>query len=474
MPQQTPLDAPLLDAWTRFEASPGSPFTIPGHKHRSGLIWAELGRVNEGDVPLFGGLASVKDAERTLVAAEARTASAWGADWCRYSTGGSTHANQAVALAVGAPGDEVLVARNAHRSTLLGLILAGLTPVWLTPRVDGELGLPAGIAVEDVRAALAAHPNAKALFLVEPSYVGSISDLPALVELAHERGVAVVVDQAWGAHFGFHPAYPAHALAAGADALVFSAHKTLPAYSQGSVVLAQTDRLDRDRLERGYSATNTTSPAGSILASVDAACALICSPLGADLLERLAQSVALARQRLREVLPGAVVPDCADPAKLVLLLGSSGYSGVAIERQLIAAGFPIEQADENTLIPIVTIADRPDDVGALCGAIAAAARTAPREADAGRPASFAMPPLPPAPLTPREAFFARHETVAAREAIGRASAELIAPYPPGVPVLVPGETITEQTLDALRAARAAGVRIAYAADPALTTFQVVA
>jgi lysine decarboxylase len=476
------LTSPLLAAWARFADSPGSPFTVPGHKQRSGLLWPDLGRVNSGDVPLFGGLAAVKDAERVLVAAEARTASAWGADWCRYSTGGSTHANQAAALAIGAPGDEVLVARNAHRSTLSGLILAGLVPVWMQPQVHPALGLPAGLSAEQVRAALDAHPAARALFLVEPSYVGSLSEVSALVELAHSRGVAVVVDQAWGAHFGFHPDYPPHALAAGADALIFSAHKTLPAYSQGSVVLARTERLDVDRLERGYSATNTTSPAGSILASVDASCALLASPLGNALLGRLSATVATAREQLRTELPGAVLPsgeDFAgrfDPAKLVILLGDSAISGLGVEQRLIAAGMPVEQADENTVIPIVTIADRPEDMGALCGALVTAAAQSPRT-DAGLSTGStagALPPIPPAPLTPREAFFARHENVPAASAVGRVSAEIIAPYPPGVPVLVPGETITAETVDALHAARAAGVRIAYAADPSLQTYQVVA
>jgi lysine decarboxylase len=156
-----------------------------------------------------------------------------------------------------------------------------------------------------------------------------------------------------------------------------------------------------------------------------------------------------------------------------VLLGGSRYSGLAIERELIAAGFPLEQADENILIPVVTIADRPSDVAALCDAVIAAAAQAPRTGGGSNPASFAVPGRPPAPLTPREAFFARHETVAVEKAIGRISAELIAPYPPGVPVLVPGETITVETLAALHSARTAGVRIAYAADATLATFQVI-
>ncbi|MBO9577146.1 MAG: aminotransferase class V-fold PLP-dependent enzyme [Microbacteriaceae bacterium] len=477
------LHSELLDRWRAFAEQPGHPFTIPGHKHRAGEVWPELGAVNDGDVPLFGGIGPMKQATAVLAEAEARTAAAWGADWCRYGTGGSTQANQAVALAVGQPGDEVLVVRNAHRSLLSGLIMAGLTPIWLTPDVAD--GLLLGIAPETVRAAIEAHPRAKALFLVEPSYVGTMSDREAIIRIAHDAGIPVVVDQAWGAHLGFHEELPAHALAIGADALVFSAHKTLPAYSQASIVFARTERLDPDRLERGFEAGNTTSPAGSILASIDAATILLRSPEGHALLGDLLGRAENARQRLRAA--GLTVPGPEthrmDPAKLVVRLPHGG--GLAIERRLLELGLGPEQAEESMLVPILTMLDDPAAVERLVDVIVEEALRLAALAQGARPGSLsepkasrrdavARPPLPPARMTPRDAFFAPHATVAAAAALGRISTEIIAPYPPGIPVLVPGEEITEATLTELRAARAAGVRIAYAADATLETFQVVA
>ncbi|MFC7484943.1 hypothetical protein ACFQX7_39695 [Luedemannella flava] len=250
-------DAPLLAAWHAYVDGGVTPFTIPGHKRAAARLWPALGAAVASDVPLFGGLDTVKLAGGTLADAEARAAALWGADWCRFSTGGSTHANQAIALAVGRPGDTVLVTRSAHRSTLLGLVLAGLNPVWLPTTVDPRFGIPSGVSPEALRGALAAHPSARAVFLVEPSYLGTVSDLPALIAASD---VPVIVDQAWGAHFGFHPSLPPHALQVGAAALVTSAHKTLPAYSQASLLLARTDRLDPDRLDRAFEAGNTTSP----------------------------------------------------------------------------------------------------------------------------------------------------------------------------------------------------------------------
>src|SRR6516165_3859577 len=167
-------DAPLLDAWLRFtaqaEAGLLNPMAVPGHKQRQDLTGAVVG----GDAPLYGALDTIKHADVLLGEAEDRAARLWGADWCRFSVAGSTHGNQALALAVGAPGQEIIVTRCLHRSLLLGLMLAGLRPVWVQPDRDQASGLPGAVAVDTVRAALRAHPRACAVYLGEPSYVGTI------------------------------------------------------------------------------------------------------------------------------------------------------------------------------------------------------------------------------------------------------------------------------------------------------------
>jgi arginine decarboxylase len=471
-------DAPLLDAWLRFTDPGGhgalTPMSIPGHKQRQDLS----GAIVAGDVPLYGGLDTIKHADDLLAGAEQRAARLWGADWCRFSVAGSTHGNQALALAAGAPGDEVIASRTLHRSLLLGLMLAGLRPVWVRPELDGASGLPRAVATDTVRAALAAHPRARAVFLGDPSYVGTTGDLAGHAQAAHEAGVPLIVDAAWAAHLGFHSDFPPHALAAGADAMVTSAHKALPAWTQGALVLARTGRLDPARLDparldRAFDATHTTSPSGTILASIDAARALLARD-GESLSARLRDSVAAARKRLAEV-PGLAVLDGpgVEPGKLVVLLAGTGAHGHAVEADLIAAGMPVEMADRDTIVPIVTLADGPDHVARFTEALAAAIerhRSAPRT-----PAAAIAWSLEPATvLSPRDAFFAAHETVPAQAAGGRVSAELVAPYPPGIPVLAPGELITGEIVAALRAVLRDGGRVAYAADPTLGTLQVVA
>jgi arginine decarboxylase len=461
-------DAPLLDAWLRFQESPPTPFTIPGHKQRTDLV----GDVVAGDVPLYAGLDTMKLGAGVLTEAESRAALLWGADLCRFSTGGATHANQAVALAVAGHGDRVVVSRTLHRSLLLGLVLAGLSPVWVRPEVDPMTGLPLGVAPETVKRALEANPDARAVFVGDPSYVGTVGDVAGLADAAHAHDVPLVVDAAWAAHFGFHPDLPPHPLQLGADVMVTSAHKTLPAWSQAALVLARTERIDGARLDAGVEATATTSPAGAVLASTDAARALL-ERDGHALLDHAIAATRAVRDRLHDVA-GLVVLDGpeVDPLKLTLVLSGTGADGNAVERDLISAGLPVESADRDVIVAVVSLADTAATLDHLASVVMASVerhRGAPRPVVG--PAAYQLEPV--TALSPREAFFARTETVPIADAVGRTSAELVAPYPPGIPVLAPGETITADTLSALAQARTAGVRIAYAADPLLSSIRVV-
>ncbi len=466
--------APIADLYDRFPP-PGErpvPFMIPGHKGSTELV----GRVVEGDLSLWGALATMRAAAGVLTDAEQLAAELWGAHLCRFSVAGSSHGNQALALSVGRPGDEVVVTRAVHRSLLLGFVLAGLRPVWVAPPVDAVTGLPGRLPVDAVRGVLAAHPAARAVFAVEPGYAGTRSDVSGLAGAAHDAGVPLLVDQAWSAHFGFHPALPPHALAAGADAFVTSAHKALPAYTQGALVLARTERLDPDRLQRGFDATHTTSPSGTILASIDAARRLLALD-GERLLGRTVELVTGARSRLSaveglQVLDGPA--DAVDPTRLVLGLSGTGADGFVVEDDLVRLGFSLEMADRDTLVATVTMADTEDSVGPLVDALVEVVGRRRGQPRAVPPAAWLGTDLPEVALAPREAFFAAHETVPAADAAGRVAAELVAPYPPGIPAIVPGEVLTAQVLDALRSAAADRVRVAYAADPSVATVQVVA
>jgi lysine decarboxylase len=467
-------DAPLADAVEAFLAAPGDAFTLPGHKRATWLGDPLL----ERDVAWIPGADDARASAGVLRRAERLAAEQWGAAHCRFSVAGSTMANQALALAVASPGDRVAVARNLHRSSFSALVLAGLEPVWLQPEVDEETGLVAGMPLAEVTAALAR--GVKAVFLVEPSYTGVLSDVRAIAEATSAAGVPLVVDQAWGAHLGLAPGMPRNALQCGTDAMVVSVHKALTAFSQSALCLTG-ERLDPTRVDAAFEALNTTSPSAAIYASIDR-----CRRLMATDGPRLLDGARRLAERFREevgaldgvrVLDEGVVaraPAAADvdPLKLVVSLARSGADGFAVERDLLEAGIRVEMADRDTLVPILTVADDEASVLRLIAALraAVAARRGPARAPA---ASGAWRVLPEVAMPPRAAFFAPCELVPADDAVGRVAAEFAAPYPPGIPAIAPGERITAEVVEALRAAAAAGTRIAYATDQSLRSILVV-
>ena len=346
--------------------------------------------------------------------------------------GGSTHANQTAALAVGAPGDRVLVTRTAHRSTLLGIILAGLVPVWLPAELDPQLGLPVGVDLARLRAALTEHPDAVALFVTEPGYVGTLSRPAGGRRPSPPRRRPGDRRPGVGRAFRLPSGVPAARTGRSAPTSdhqrTQDAGRLQPGRDRRGAHRADRRSAARPRVRRH----RHDEPGGSILAAIDASRALLSDPLGAELLDRLHRLVADARDVLRSspALDAAVVlgpehfaPGRFDPAKLVLLLRGTRLSGNDLEAGLIAAGCPLELADRDTLVPIVTMFDDETTVSRLCDTLVAAAASVP--AVAARPSAVAaswQPALPPAALDPRTAFFAVHEIVDAEHVVGRTAA----------------------------------------------------
>jgi lysine decarboxylase len=468
--------APLLDAYLAYFERKRSPFTVPGHKQNASRLDAGLGALVDSDVPLFGGLDEIKLTNKVLVRAEKIAADFWGADFARFSTGGSTHANQAAILALGKPGDKVAVSRTAHRSVLSALVLAGLEPLWLTPEINNATGIPIGIPISELERVLPEKPIA--LLLTEPGYLGTLSDIGALVTLAHSQSMPVIIDAAWGGHFGFHKDLPAHALQMGADALITSVHKALPGYSASALLLARTEFLSAQRLEQSFETTHTTSPAGAPLASIDATRALL-QTRGEELLGELLNNVAHFKHKVQSEFSLPIFLNASDfpagrfdPAKIILRANQLGASGVSIENALGEHGIRVEMADQDTVVFLATLADTRADFDEVADLLIKIARS---QQSTPRPSATALSwsVVPTVGISMREAYFAATEMVSAADAIGRVSADLIAPYPPGVAVIAPGEILTEKIVQGLSASQKAGVRIAYATDPTLGKFRVV-
>jgi lysine decarboxylase len=468
--------APLLDAYLSYFESERLPFTIPGHKQRASRLDAGLGALVDSDTPLYGGLDEIKLTHGTLIKAEKLAANFWGGDFARFSTGGSTHVNQAVILALGKPGDKVALSRTAHRSVLSALVLAGLEPLWLSPDIDSATGVPTGISVAEFEKVLSEKPIA--LLLTEPGYLGTLSDIPALIAKAHEHSIPVVIDAAWGGHFGFHPELPRNVIQLGADALITSTHKALPGYSASALLIARGQYLNLDRLEQSFETTHTTSPAGAPLASIDG-CRALLQTRGEELLGQLISNVkdfkALVQKEFSQEIflnPADFAAGRFDPVKVVLRANQLGASGVDIEKAIGASGVRVEMADRDTVVFLATLADTAQDFARLATILIPVLKklaTTPRETAT----ALSWSVIPQKGISMRDAYFAKTELVSAKEALGRISADLIAPYPPGVAVVAPGEILTAQIIDGLSASKSAGVRIAYATDSSLERYRVV-
>ena len=467
--------APLLDAYLSYFESERTAFTIPGHKQKAHRLDEGLGAVVDSDTPLYGGLDEIKLTQGTLKKAEALAATLWGADYARFSTGGSTHANQAIILALGKPGDKIAITRTAHRSVLSALVLTGLEPIWLTPEIDQATGVPTGIPVSELERVLDQKPIA--LLLTEPGYLGTISELPALIKKAHENSIPVIVDAAWGGHFGFSSHLPQHVLQLGADALITSVHKALPGYSASALLLAQGKLLNLDRIEQSFETTHTTSPAGAPLASIDG-CRALLETRGDELTSELISLVESFKASVQENFDATIflnttdfLPQRFDPVKIVLRANILGLSGVDVERELEVANIRVEMADQDTIVFLATLADTADDFKVLEKALVPILKSLQAPARKTQ-TSLSWSIVPTVAMSIRDAYFADTEFVSAKEAIGRISADLIAPYPPGVAVVAPGEVLTEQIVHGLATTQKAGVRIAYASDATLATYRV--
>jgi arginine decarboxylase len=474
-------ETPFADAVAAFLREAPTSFSTPGHKRNRALTGDDPLLLS--DAPMHGGADDLRGGKRIRARAEALAATAFGADLCRFSGNGSTHPNQALCLAVAGEGEPVIVSRCSHKSVAAGLVLSGSRPVWVAPAVDEARGVALGHPVEAIEAALAAEPDARAVLLVEPSWLGVVSHVGRIAELAHARGIPLICDQAWAGHFGFHPDVPASALALGADAVAISTHKALTSFTPGAVLLARdSGYLDLGRLDAAFDVLETTSPSASLFGSIDRSRALLVER-GRELLGDALGLAELARELIGSIdgvqlLDDGVLADASvgarDPLKLIIDVSATLADGIAVDRTLNELGIRLEGADRRTLVPLLTIGDDEARVRRLASALATAIdahrgelREPPRIATSWRT-------LHEQAMTPRQAFFSRREQVPFAAAVGRVSAELIAPYPPGIPALTPGEIVSAELVAALQGEAAAGTRMAGVSDTTLATLFVVA
>ncbi|MBD2096756.1 aminotransferase class I/II-fold pyridoxal phosphate-dependent enzyme [Trichocoleus sp. FACHB-591] len=486
---------PLLDALRHCAQRPNTPFYAPGHKRGQGiptqlsnLLGSEVFRA---DLPELVELDNLFAPQGPIQAAQELAAQAFGAEQTWFLANGSTSGVIAAILATCNPGDRIILPRNVHQSAISGLILSGAIPVFVEPEYDPVLDLVHSITLASVAAALTQYPDAKAVLMVYPTYYGVCGDVQAIAQLAHDRNVPLLVDEAHGPHFAFHPELPTAALTAGADLAVQSIHKVLSAMTQAAMLHVQGERVDRDRLTKALQLVQSTSPSYLLLASLDAARQQMATQ-GQALMTQTLQLADLARTQISQI-PGLQVLQLEqasssgfttlDRTRLTVTVSGLGLTGFAADEILNEEfGVTAELPSLQHLTFIISLGNTEADIQHLVAALQQLAT----RSDRNQPQTYPLlrvdsqtkeptPLLTPysSLLTPRDAWFAPTETVAIAQAVNRVSAELVCPYPPGIPVLVPGEAIASEAINYLRQVLAAGGFITGCADVSLQTLKVV-
>jgi arginine/lysine/ornithine decarboxylase len=467
--------APVLEAIEQYRRSDEYTFALPGHRFGRGI--------DERTTAVLGGAfaADVITAKQAVSEAETLMAEAVGARQAIFTTCGSSISIHTAMLTVTGPGRKILIDRNVHKSVVASLVLAGAEPVWLRPRWDEERQIAHPAPARDVEAALEREPDVGAVLMITPTEYGTGADVRGIAEICHRRGIPLLVDEAWGAHFPFHPGMPTAAIQGGADLVVQSLHKADGGLCQASMILVGGDLVDPVDLRLRLDLITTTSPSALIYGSIDGFRRRMVIE-GRQLLDDALNRVNVLRGRLEKVVGLSVMDESIighdgvaewDPMKLSVDISDLGLSGYQAKEWLQEQkGLTVQLGDARRVVCSLTYSD---DAGALdrLGDALEALAAAPPRADRPAPRVPALHDLDlDQVMSPRDAFFARTEQVA--DPAGRISAEMISPYPPGVPAVLPGERFNEAVVDYLRAGVAAGMVLPDASDPKLKTFRVVA
>ncbi|WP_369023336.1 aminotransferase class I/II-fold pyridoxal phosphate-dependent enzyme [Nocardia cyriacigeorgica] len=481
--------APLLEALADYRRAGRYGYTPPGHRQGRGIDKRVAETIGldafRSDVLAGPGLDDRLMRGGYLADAEALMADAVGAETTFFSTCGSSLSVKAAMMAVaGGKDGGLLVARDSHKSIVAGLVFSGVQPRWITPRWDAERHMSHPPSPQQVREAWERHPDAAGALIVSPSPYGTCADLAGIVEVCHERGKPLIVDEAWGAHLPFHPDLPTWAMDVGADVCVVSVHKTGMGFEQGSVFHVQGDLIDRTLLSACADLLMTTSPNVLIYSALDGWRRQMVQE-GHELLGAALRVAERARRELDQIPDIEVLDDVLlghqashDLDRLQVLMdieatGATGYQAAdwLREHRLLDLGL----SDHRRILATLSMADDDTSIDALVEGV----RAWREQLDPGD----AAPPIRlPSPseiqletvMLPRDAFFGPLESVPAAEASGRIAAEQLTPYPPGIPVVVPGELIDDAVVDYLRSGVAAGMNVPDAADQSLRTIRVVA
>jgi arginine decarboxylase len=454
-------DQPLLESLLAYLKMEQISFHVPGHKGGLAAPLSLQEALGAGsfrlDLTEVGLLDSLQHPVAEMKDAMVLASLAFGADRTWFLVNGSTAGVHAMLLAALTENEEVLICRDCHFSALGGMILGGSHPRYLFPTWDQDWHLFLPARASSIAAALELHPSVAAVFLTSPSYFGIASDLEAVGRISSGRDLPIMVDEAHGAHFAFHPAFPRTAMASQIDLSVQSAHKTLTSLTQSALLHWKRGRVSEERVRSALDILQTSSPSYLLAASLDATRWQMANE-GTKLWQSTIELAEEAREQVNRInglrcLGPKDLNDRGyrlDPTKLLIDVWPMGLDGFQAARILHALGLDVELADPWHVLAVFSIADTPNSLKRLLLALEELAQFVPNSRSRFDGSSMPSPPIPSSFLTPRQAFFSPCDRVRLSESRGRIVARSLVPYPPGIPVLAPGEMIDTDIIEYLR------------------------
>ncbi len=473
---------PLIEAVSRFQLEDPAYFRIPGHRFANGADEKALELLGEkafsADLTEAEGLDDLHHPEGAILRAQLLAAELFGADRTWFLVNGTTCGNETMILSAVGEGDKILVPRNAHKSVLMGLVLSGAEPVWVSPEYVSDFGIGGSLSPAAVEKRLEEEPECRAVFAVSPTYEGVCSDLKSIAEIAHKRNIPLLVDEAHGSHLYFSDLLPEGAIASGADMCSQSTHKTIGSLTQSSMLHLKSRLIDPDRVDKCLKLVMSTSPSYLLMASLDGARHQL-AVNGHSLIRHAAELAEYVRSGLRRIENADILERgegifAHDPLRVVFSLKRAGLSGFRLQ-DLLYDRYRVstELADMFNVTAVMTWGNNRADADRLIRAAEELAKDAEEVKEKIPQTGISFLPLPPVCIRPRQAFFSEKETVFWEEACGRIAGESIILYPPGIPLVNPGERITKEVYETACEYRRKGLHLHGPADPGLNVFQVI-
>lgn len=480
----TQKDAPLCEALDSFCKKPITPFDVPGHKRGKGnpeLVEFLGEKAVSRDINSLAEMDNLNHANGVILASEELMADAYGATHAFFTVNGTTLGIQVMIHCACNPGDKILLPRNIHKSAMNALIIGGFQPVYMQAEVSDEFGFVTGVTFETVKQSIKENPDAKAVFIINPTYYGVCSQLAEIIEYAHRLNIAVLCDEAHGSHFFFNDELPPSGMQLGADMSATSIHKTGGALTQASALLLNEGLISKEKVNETLGLFHTTSPSYLLMCSLDMARRNL-AIRGKETFDSILSEVRLARIKLNEI-PGLLClgknhignPGIYDfdETKLTINVTGLGLTGFQVyDLMFDDYQIQLELSDVYNILAIVNLGDNHQSISRLVEAFQDLSKRFYGKGD--QIATYPIPlHNPDLKANPRDAYYSKKEFVPIQQCVGRTMAESIMVYPPGIPILAPGECVTQEIIDYLLMLKTQDSKFTDLHDPTLKTMLVI-